>query len=71
VALEHRRIVLSVPAKAPPERKQAVLESWYRSEMKSVSGPLVAKWERQLDLSVKRFYVQKMKTKWGSSNPAP
>ena len=31
---------------------------------------LIAKWERLLGVNVKRVFVQKMKTKWGSCNPA-
>jgi predicted metal-dependent hydrolase len=37
--------------------------------MKAASAPLVAKWERRLGVRVERAFIQKMKTKWGSSNP--
>jgi predicted metal-dependent hydrolase len=30
---------------------------------------LIAKWERILGVKVERFFVQRMKTKWGSCNP--
>jgi predicted metal-dependent hydrolase len=29
----------------------------------------VAHWEQNLNLDVKRVFIQRMKTKWGSSNP--
>jgi predicted metal-dependent hydrolase len=31
---------------------------------------LIAKWEPLLGVKVRRFFVQKMKTKWGSCNPS-
>jgi len=30
---------------------------------------VVAKWERLMGVKVKRIFVQRMKTKWGSCNP--
>ena len=33
--------------------------------------PLIAKWEPLMGVKVERFFVQRMKTKWGSCNPAP
>ena len=30
---------------------------------------MVAKWERLMGVKVKRIFVQRMKTKWGSCNP--
>ena len=65
----HRTIELYVPEGASPQKRQAVLEDWYRAELKAAVRPALAKWEQQLNLHVERFFVQKMKTKWGSSNP--
>jgi len=31
--------------------------------------PLIEKWEPVLGVTVEKFFVQKMKTKWGSCNP--
>lgn len=31
---------------------------------------MIAKWEPILGVKVSRFYVQRMKTKWGSCNPS-
>src|SRR5262249_1632341 len=35
------------------------------------SADRFATWERRLGVSVRRFSVQRMKTKWGSCNPQP
>ena len=69
VCAGHRKIELHVPNDSSLQKKQLVLDGWYRRELKSAARPLIEKWEKQLDLSVERFFVQKMKTKWGSSNP--
>jgi predicted metal-dependent hydrolase len=65
----HRTIVLTVPQRATIEKRRQTLEGWYRAEMKAASAPLVAKWEKRLGIRVERAFIQKMKTKWGSSNP--
>ena len=41
------------------------------SEQIKVAVPdLIAKWEPRMGVKVERFFVQQMKTKWGSCNPA-
>src|SRR5207244_1639587 len=42
---------------------------WYRHLIRSAVPPLIAKWEPLLSVKVKGFFVQQMKTKWGSCNP--
>lgn len=69
VAVEHRHIVLHAGGNATTQKKQALLDDFYRRELKEAVRPIIAKWEKQLDVSVDRFFVQRMKTKWGSSNP--
>lgn len=70
VEIEHRQIVLRVPESASVELKHAVLDEWYRRELKRAAKPLITKWESLLGVNVDRFFVQRMKTKWGSSNPS-
>lgn len=65
----HRTLVLTVPRGATADKRRQVLEAWYRAEMKAALEPLVVKWEKRLAVKVKRAFVQKMKTKWGSSSP--
>ncbi|WP_341857987.1 M48 family metallopeptidase [Sinorhizobium medicae] len=69
VVVEHRHIVLHVGAEAPVQKRQAVLDDLYRRELKQAARPIIAKWESQLSVAVDRIFVQRMKTKWGSSNP--
>ena len=66
VELRHNKIILQVRPKAPQEKKQAVLDAWYREQLKAAAPPLIEKWERILGVKSGKFFVQKMKTKWGS-----
>jgi predicted metal-dependent hydrolase len=70
VELKHKRMVLRVRPGADETRKQAVMEDWYRAEIKKAATPLIAKWEPVLGVKVDRVFVQRMKTRWGSCNTA-
>jgi predicted metal-dependent hydrolase len=68
IELRHSRIALHVRPGTPPGRRQAIMDGWYRDLVREAATPLIAKWERLMGVQVKRFYVQRMKTKWGSCN---
>jgi predicted metal-dependent hydrolase len=51
------------------EQKQILIEHWYRETIKDVIQSLIIKWEPIMGVKVERFFVQRMKTKWGSCNP--
>ncbi len=70
VELKHRRMIFRVRPGWDQTRKQELLESWYREQVKAAAPPLIAKWERQLGVKAERIFVQRMKTKWGSCNPS-
>lgn len=69
VELRHSTLCLRIRAGSSAEKKQAVLDAWYREQLKEEIPPLVAKWEGLMSLKVEKFFVQRMKTKWGSCNP--
>lgn len=69
IELRHRRILLRVRPGTSEERKQALFEAWYREQLKKTVLLLIAKWQPLMGVTVERFFVQRMKTKWGSCNP--
>lgn len=69
VELKHSKILLCVRPGSGVKKKQAVLEEWYREQLKGAVPPLITKWAPLMDVNVERFFVQRMKTKWGSCNP--
>lgn len=70
VRLSHNRMMLNLRPGTPDEKKQAVVEQWYRDQLKEVVPELIAKWEPAIGVHVQRFFVQRMKTKWGSCSHA-
>lgn len=69
VDLKHNKLLLRVRPGSGEQKKQAALEEWYRQQLKIAVPPLIAKWQPLMGVKVERFFVQRMKTKWGSSNP--
>jgi predicted metal-dependent hydrolase len=68
VTVKHDKMVMVVRPQAGIEMREAVLAQWYRETLKEVAAPLIATWEQLLGVKVEQFFVQKMKTRWGSCN---
>lgn len=69
VTLSASKLLLQVRPGATEAKKQAVLEQWYREQLKEAASPLIAKWEPLIGVKAARLFVQRMKTKWGSCTP--
>jgi len=65
---KHQHLVLTVRPGTSEEARQAILDEWYRNRLKEEVAPIIATWEAQLCVKVRRLFVQHMKTKWGSCN---
>ena len=70
VELKHSRMFLRLRPATSSDKKQAVVEAWYREQIRKAVPSLIAKWEPVMGVKVEKFFVQKMKTKWGSCNSA-
>lgn len=68
VELKHNKLLLCVRPESGKEKKQAVLDEWYREQIKEAAPALIDKWQALMGVKVNRFFVQQMKTKWGSCN---
>lgn len=62
------KLLLYVPADTPTERRRELLDHWYRVQLRSAIPARVGKWEQKLEVSVPRWSIRRMKTKWGSCN---
>ena len=69
VQIKHGTLLLRVRPKSNDETREAVVADWYRQLLKAAVPPIVGNWKPRLEVAVKGFYVQQMKTKWGSCNP--
>ncbi|HLO14172.1 MAG TPA: SprT family zinc-dependent metalloprotease [Anaerolineales bacterium] len=70
VELKHNQMILIIRPGAVMEKREAVVTAWYREQLKNAVTPLIAKWEPILGVKVDGYFVQKMKTKWGSCTPS-
>jgi len=66
IELKHARMQLHVRPGSSPDKMRAVMEAWYRDQLRQAIPPLIAKWEPIMGVKVARFFVQRMKTQWGS-----
>ena len=69
VTLEGNRMMLQIRPQTEGSKRQEIIENWYREQLKTEVPALIAKWEPLMDVTVDRFYIQRMKTRWGSCNP--
>jgi len=69
IELRHSTLRLRIRSGSSDEKKQTVLDGWYREQVKRAITSLVAKWEELMGVKVEKFFVRRMKTKWGSCNP--
>ena len=68
VHLTHRRITLTVRPGSDRDKREAVMQEWYRSLLHEEVPRLIAKWEPKLGVHIAAYFLQRMKTKWGSCN---
>jgi len=57
------------PSTSAEQREHALLR-WHREQLKALIPPLLDKWQPILGVQVADWGIKKMKTKWGSCNPA-
>ena len=69
MSLSPRKLHLQVRPGGDQMRCEEVLDTWYRQQVRDAVPALLAKWEPLLQVKVNRFFVQRMKTKWGSCTP--
>lgn len=68
IELSPSRMFLRVRPGTDPVKREAILEEWYREQVKQAVPPLIEKWSQLMGVKVQRVFVQRMKTRWGSCN---
>ena len=68
VKLDHRKIELTVRPGSSHAKREEVIRQWHRALLHQVVPPLIRKWEAKLGVTVMGYFLQRMKTKWGSCN---
>jgi len=68
VSLDHKHITLTVRPGSDAHKRAEVMHEWHKSLLHAAMPPLVDRWERKLEVKVEAYFLQRMKTKWGSCN---
>jgi predicted metal-dependent hydrolase len=68
VKLDHKRITLSVRPGHDAAKRLEVMHEWHKSLLHALVPKLISKWEPILGVKVSGYFLQRMKTKWGSCN---
>lgn len=69
VKVDHRRILLTVPKGSSEIARAEAMHEWHKALLHKVVPRLISCWEPRLGVRVRAYFLQRMKTKWGSSNP--
>lgn len=68
VIADHRRITLCVRPGSGKGKRAEVMRAWQHQLLHQAIPPLIARWEPHLGVAVNGYFLQRMKTKWGSCN---
>lgn len=68
VTLDHRRITLTVRPGSKAAVRAKVMHDWHKSLLHKAVPSIIKKWETKLGVNVVGYFLQRMKTKWGSCN---
>lgn len=66
VTLTPRHLVLQIRPQTGTERRHAIVEEWYREQLRDAVKPLLTKWQKTLGVTAKNVVVRRMRTRWGS-----
>lgn len=62
------RLLLYAGADTTAEQRREVLDRWYREQLRRAIPDVIEKWERRMRVTVPKWSIRRMKTKWGSCN---
>jgi len=68
IVVESGRMTMYLRPQCPKDKKQEVFDRWYRRVLKEAADKLIDKWTAVIGVEVKKLYVRKMKSHWGSCN---
>lgn len=68
ILVDHKRIMLSIRPGSDHAKRASVIHEWHKSLLHKLIPLLISKWEPKLGVQVVAYFLQRMKTKWGSCN---
>jgi predicted metal-dependent hydrolase len=68
IVLRQSTIDMYIRPGTDAQRRQHLMEQWYREQLTELIPPLIQQWETRMSVSLDAFQIKKMKTKWGTCN---
>lgn len=68
VMLDHKRITLTVRPGTTAEKRAEIIHAWHKSLLHDSVPAMIQHWETRLGVKVQSYFLQRMKTQWGSCN---
>jgi predicted metal-dependent hydrolase len=68
VKINNKYIILTVRPGFGLIKRARVIHNWHKKLLHDFLPTLIEKWEKKLDVKVSDYFLQKMKTRWGSCN---
>ena len=64
-----RKLVLFIRPGTTTNKRQSILNNWYREELRREAHAFLSKWEKRLNVKSNALFLQLMTRRWGSCNP--
>lgn len=68
VRVDHKKITLTIRSDSDVRQRARAIHEWHKGLLHEVIPPLISKWQERLKVEVRSYFLQRMKTKWGSCN---
>lgn len=68
IILKHKTIEMRVRPNTDLQKRQALMDEWYRTQLKQLVPQIITKYEKLMGVRVNEFGIKRMKTKWGTCN---
>ncbi len=68
ITLNKTTIVMHISDDSTAEKRQEVMNEWYREQLKNTVVDMIATWENKIGITASAWRIRSMKTKWGSCN---
>ena len=68
IKLKHSEIHIHLKDKNNREKKEEILHSWYRQQLRISITPMLEKYSESMNITINDIKIRKMRTKWWSCN---